>query len=104
MKSMQATQRNEPESEMSFQPQYERPLNGGTQKVYRFDNGFGASVVQHQYSYGGNRGLWELAVIEFGGDNWDITYDTDITNDVLGYLEWCEVESCLDRIAGLQAA
>jgi uncharacterized small protein (DUF1192 family) len=48
--------------------------------------------------------MWELAVIRFDGDDWHITYDTEITSDVLGYLEWSEVVELLDRIAALQAA
>ena len=36
----------------------------GIQRIYKFDNGYGASVVKHKYSYGGDKGLWELAVIE----------------------------------------
>lgn len=55
--------------------------------IFKFDNGYGASVVKSPYSYGGDRDLWELAVIEFvDGDKWEITYDTSITNDVIGYL------------------
>ncbi|WP_249182454.1 hypothetical protein [Burkholderia ambifaria] len=50
---------------MSHIPHIERSLNGGEQKVYRFDNGYGASVVRHQYSYGGDRGQWELGVVKF---------------------------------------
>ncbi|MBU9391830.1 hypothetical protein KTE71_30515 [Burkholderia multivorans] len=68
---------------MSFTPYLERPLNGGTQKLYRFENGFGASVVQHEYSYGRDAGLWELAVIRF---------------------DWNEVEGLLSRINALQTA
>lgn len=91
---------------MSATPLIERPLNGGVQKVYKFENGFGASVVQHQYSYGSDRGQWELGVIKFTGsaDEWHLNYDTDITSDVLGYLEWSEVESYLEQIQALQAA
>jgi hypothetical protein len=43
----------------------EKSLNGGVQKEYRFDNGYGASVIQHNYSYGNEQGLWELAVIKW---------------------------------------
>ncbi|VWB07926.1 hypothetical protein [Burkholderia lata] len=89
---------------MSHAPYQENELNGGTQKLYRFDNGFGARVVQHQYSYGGDMGQWELAVIKFNGDKWDLTYETDITFDVLGYLDWHEVAQYLDQIAALQSA
>jgi hypothetical protein len=78
-------------------------MHGGTQKVYRFDNGFGASVVQHQFSYGGQSGKWELGVVKFDGEDWHLAYDTDIADDVLGYLSDAEVSELLDRIAALSA-
>ncbi|MDN7558827.1 hypothetical protein [Burkholderia orbicola] len=89
---------------MSFTPYLERPLNGGTQKLYRFENGFGASVVQHDFSYGADRGAWELAVIRFTGESWTITYDTEITDDVIGNLASNEVDDLLSRINALPAA
>ena len=87
---------------MSHTPITEREINGGTQKVYRFDNGFGASVVQHSFSYGGDCGQWELAVITFEADGWRLNYETEITDDVIGRLEWHEVIGLLDQIAALQ--
>ena len=64
-----------------------RELHGGVQKIFKFDNMYGASVVKHKYSYGGDVGLWELAVIKYQDkDKWDIVYDTGITDDVIGYL------------------
>jgi len=89
---------------MSQAPYTERPLNGGMQKLYRFANGFGASVVQHRFSYGGDQGEWELAVIKFDGDDWSLNYETEVTDDVIGRLDWSEVESYLDQIAALQTA
>ncbi|MDP9651918.1 hypothetical protein [Paraburkholderia caledonica] len=89
---------------MSHTPFKERDLNGGTQKLYRFDNGFGASVVQHSFSYGSEYGQWELAVIKFEDDDWHLTYDTEVTDDVIGRLDWPEVESYLDQIEALQVA
>jgi hypothetical protein len=74
---------------------------GGVQKVYRFANGYGASVVQSSFSYGGDRGLWELGVVKFSGDRFRLNYETPITNDVLGHLTWPEVEALLSRIAEL---
>ncbi len=44
---------------------------GGTQRIYRFGNGYGASVVQFPYSYGGDRGMWELAVTKYEGEDND---------------------------------
>ena len=73
-------------------------VHGGTQRKYRFANGYGASVVRHEYSYGGSAGLWELAVLDRDGK---LTYATPITGDVVGYLTEAEVEAYLDRIAAL---
>ena len=57
--------------------------DGGIHATMDFDNGFGVSVVQSPYSYGGNRGLYELAVIKDG----DIHYDNPIAKgNVVGYL------------------
>ncbi|MFL9904551.1 hypothetical protein PQR71_41565 [Paraburkholderia fungorum] len=88
----------------SHEPHLTRALNSGTQHVYRFANGFGASVVRHQFSYGHEAGMWELAVVEFDGDKWEITYDTGITGDVIGRLSETEVSELLDQIAALAKA
>lgn len=81
------------------------PDIGGTQKLYRFDNDLGASVVRHQFSYGNTDGLWELAVIRWDGDDdWQITYETPITEDVIGHLTDADVEALLALIAALPKA
>jgi len=72
--------------------------NTRTQSIHKFDNGWGASVVSHALSYGGDSGLYELAVIKFTGDDWDINYDSSITNDVIGHLTETEVYTHLKRI------
>lgn len=65
---------------------------------FEFSNGYGASVVQHDYSYGGDEGLWELAVLDSSGN---LTYDTEITNDVLGWLTVDDVKDTLKKIQEL---
>jgi hypothetical protein len=67
----------------------------GIQKVYKFPNGYGASVVKHQGSYGYAQGLWELAVLDADGD---ICYSTEVTSDVLGHLNDPEVDNILGQI------
>jgi hypothetical protein len=82
-------------------PVLERKLNGGVQKVFRFSNGYGASVVKHSFSYGSSLGIWELAVLKFHGsgvDEWKIDYSTPVTDDVLGSLDETAVESYLTVI------
>jgi hypothetical protein len=81
-------------------PKSRRALNGGTQYKFKFGNGYGASVVQGPYTYGGEDGLWELAVL---GKDGDLTYETPVTEDVLGYLSESDVGEALDRIAELSA-
>ena len=83
-------------SELKFNP---HPAGlGGIQAYVRFRNGYGASIVQSQYSYGGSEGLYELAV--FGQDG-HITYDTPITDDVLGFLTEDRVTEILKEIKNL---
>ena len=70
----------------------------GIQKVYKFPNGYGASVVKHKGSYGYQKGLWELAVLFEG----ELCYDTEITGDVIGHLNDPEVDNILRQIANLE--
>ena len=74
------------------------PFMNGKQARITFDNGYGASVVSHKFSYGGSEGLYELAVL---GKDGDLTYDTPVTNDVLGYLTDKEVTEYMEDIQAL---
>ena len=80
----------------------EKAKDGGVQRLYRFDNGYGASVICHNHSYGGDEGLWELAVIVYGDVGYLLCYDTDITDDVIGYLSEEEVDQLLVSINALE--
>ena len=57
-------------------------MNGVAARIM-FENGYGVSVVCHSFSYGGKNGLYEVAVLDTDGE---ITYDTDVTGDVIGQL------------------
>jgi hypothetical protein len=72
-------------------------IDGIISRIY-FDNGYGASVVKHEYSYGGDKGLYELAVLDKNGN---ITYDTPVTNDVIGYLRPQDVTDVMEKIQKL---
>ena len=74
---------------------------GGTQKIYKFPNEYGASVVQFMGSYGYEDGKWELGVVKWNGDDYKLTYETPLTSDVLGYLTWEDVEKHLAEIKSL---
>jgi hypothetical protein len=63
----------------------------------QFDNGYEASVVKSNYTYGGKNGLYELAVFKDG----EICYDTPITDDVIGYLRPEDVTDVMVKIQQL---
>jgi hypothetical protein len=88
----------------------EHEMEGGVQKLYRFDNDYGASVVRHNYSYGSREGLWELAVIQWENytgleedqGEYEIVYNTPVTDDVIGRLTWPMVAELLKQIEALE--
>lgn len=94
----------------------------GTQKFWKFKNGYGASVVRFEISnqfnpkrkepigsYGVEKGLWEMAMVKFnknddtknGKPSFEILYNTSITNDVIGNLNEEEVVRILKQISKL---
>lgn len=82
--------------DLEFKP---HPLhNEGVVSRIQFENGYGASVVKHSFSYGGDKGLYELAVLD---SNSELTYDTPITNDVIGWLRPEDVTEVLIKIQQL---
>lgn len=72
----------------------EKSYYGGIQKVYNFPNGYGASVIQHEGSYGFEKGQWELAVLFME----ELCYSSPITDDVIGYLNEPQVDNLLEQI------
>ena len=70
----------------------------GVQARIQFENGYGASVVKTPYSYGGDRGLYELAVLDNDGH---LTYATPVTSDVIGYLRDIDVTDVMEKIQQL---
>jgi hypothetical protein len=75
---------------------YEGEIDGYAKHAV-FVNGYGASVVSHQYSYGGKDGLFEIAVTHGNG----LCYATPVTSDVIGYLDNADVMDVLMNISQL---
>ena len=71
---------------------------GGVMSRIQFENGYGASVVKTDYTYGGDKGLYELAVLDSDGN---LTYATPVTDDVIGYLRPEDVTDVLAKIQQL---
>lgn len=71
-----------------------------------FPNGYGASVIRSLYTYGGPE-LFEVAVLIHDKDRPDdpcahiITYDTPITDEVIGDLDESAVSDILNKIKDL---
>jgi hypothetical protein len=82
-------------SDLEFKP---NPRSSGIISRIKFDNGYGASVVKGPHTYGGNEGLYELAVIDA---NDQVTYETLVTDDVEGYLTEEDVTILLKQIQNL---
>lgn len=68
------------------------------QYIYRFPNGYGASVAKFSTSEGHALDLWELAVITWGDDGDHLNYSTPITDDVIGNLTGAMVCDILGKI------
>ena len=71
----------------------EREELGGVQKLFEFPNGYGASVVIHDFSYG-----LELALLDADGN---IIQHPEITDDVEGYLTPLSANILLEKISRL---
>ena len=78
------------------------------QAIYFFSNGYGISVINiigtdgKYWSYTKNKYQYEIAVLEGVKNNSRITYDTAITDDVIGYLEIEEVYKIMEEIEKLK--
>lgn len=88
--------------DLKFEPHF---VGEGLMGRMDFENGYGVSVVRLQMptgtygSYTSNDDEWELAVFEDGS----ITYDTPITDDVLGHLSDSDVTDVMKRVQELKA-
>lgn len=72
-----------------------------------FPGGYGLSVVRFKYPYS-NRYLsytddktWEVAIIKGTKDQWEICYETQITNDVLTYQTEEDINKIIKHIKRL---
>ena len=84
--------------DLEFEQLNDEPFMVGKKGRMYFDNGYGVSVVSHTYSYGGKDGLFEVAVL---GKDGNLTYDTPVTNDVIGYLTEEDVTDVMKQVQEL---
>ncbi len=78
----------------------------GVHAIVRFKNGYGLSVVRHSYSYGGSKGLYELALLKIGTlkgasqeNDWELVYNNELGySDVRGWMKEEDIEHELNKI------
>lgn len=81
--------------DLNFEP---HSIGNGVMTREHFDNGYGVSVVRTEFTYGGRKGLYELAVLKDG----EIHYDNPVANgDVVGYLSEDEVSELMIEVQKL---
>lgn len=78
--------------------EHNRRRGGYEQWKFKFDNGYGASVITGGIAYCNEVQPYELAVLEHD----ELCYNTPITDNVIGYLTSDEVYDLLDKIEQLQ--
>lgn len=79
----------------------------GSQGLIFFPGGYGLSVVR--FRHGGNSyyssytddDTWEVAILKGTKDRWQICYDTEITNDVLGFQTKEDINKIIKHIQRL---
>jgi hypothetical protein len=77
---------------------YNIEFMGGFQIKLKFANNYGVSFINHMGSYGN-----EIAILLFDKNgNSHLCYDTELTNDVIGYLEYEEVFETIEKVKQLQ--
>jgi hypothetical protein len=62
-----------------------------------FENGYSASIISHDYSAGGQSGLFEVGILYDG----ILVYDTPITKTTIGWLDFAGVCAILKDIEEL---
>ena len=90
--------------DLKFEP---HPVGQGKMARLFFDNGYGISVVRFKImggfgSYTNNDHEWEVAVLYGNENEWDLSYDTHITDVVRGRLTSSEVTHVMEQIQELK--
>lgn len=70
---------------------------GGRQARHDFENGYGVSVIQGRMFYTNDDDEYEIAIMKDG----DLTYDTYITEGVLGYQTVEDINKVLKQVEEL---
>ena len=72
----------------------------GEQAVYRLTNSIYVSIVRHRYSYGGERGQYEIMTFSDSNPNGVEVLGITDADGIVGNLEPRDVGSVLEKLAG----
>ena len=72
----------------------------GVAATVEFPNGWGASIIKNDLSYGGGSGLFEITVLDKEGK---VNSETDITDDVIGWQDENDIDRVLTAISKLDS-
>lgn len=79
--------------------EHPHPIGIGVQRIYRFPSGYGLSLVNtpilHSYPF-----AWEAAVLKDvspNGGRFELTYDTELTDDVEVFMSDEEANEFIER-------
>ena len=72
----------------------------GLQAILFFPNGYGISVVRNNLSLT-TANTWEIAIIKGDENDYDLCFNTPITNNVIGYCSEEEVSNIMKQIQDL---
>jgi hypothetical protein len=93
--------------DLTFTPHPMYICDGLTARLY-FDNGYGISVVRFKIplldgygSFTDNEEEWECAILRLKDGEWEVCFDTSITDDVIGYLLADDVTDLMFKIQSL---
>lgn len=72
--------------------------HGGDEGLFEVLDASGNPVISHQNSYGGDEGLFEVAVLDASGN---VDFTTSVTDDVIGRLTAEDLHGVLCQISAL---
>ena len=78
--------------------------NAGFEKqwIYRFKNGYGASIIKGRYAYGNKFFPYELMVIKFDENGCSEQVEVPFAPDTKGYLRIEDIKEHLNKIKNIE--
>ena len=73
-------------------------LNFDTHATMNFCNKYGVSVISGEYAYTNEKYMYEVAILKDGR----ITYESGITDDVIGYCDEKKVTDIMKKVQELK--